>query len=71
MDNVFLIRDITDLCICYNVHIGIVSLDQDKTFDWLNCCFFLRSGLLGLVMRLCLGLGSLLYRTVPGERGPG
>lgn len=53
MDNIFLTRDIIDLCICYNVNGGIVSLDQDKTYDWLN-------RLLVLVMGLCLGLDYLL-----------
>jgi hypothetical protein len=33
MDNLFLIRDMLDLLRVSNVNFGLVSLDQEKTFD--------------------------------------
>lgn len=36
MDNIFLIRDIIDVCNCYNVNVGVISLDQEKAFDRVN-----------------------------------
>ena len=33
MDNLFLIRDMLDLSRVSNVNIGLVSLNQEKTFD--------------------------------------
>ena len=33
MDNLFLVRDVFDVCKLYNVDIGILSLDQEKAFD--------------------------------------
>lgn len=33
MDNIFLIIDVIDMCKCYNVDCGILSLDQEKAFD--------------------------------------
>ncbi len=33
MDNLFLMRDLFDVCKLYNIDIGIISLDQEKAFD--------------------------------------
>ncbi len=57
MDNIFLIRDVVDVCKYYSVNTGIVSLDQQKAFDKvITPICFLHSRLLVLVMGLCLGL---------------
>ena len=33
MDNIFLMRDLLDLCKLYNIDVGVISLDQEKAFD--------------------------------------
>ncbi len=33
MDNLFLIRDVLDICKVFNMNVGLVSLDQEKAFD--------------------------------------
>ena len=33
MDNLFLLRDVIDICKVLDANIGIVSLDQEKAFD--------------------------------------
>ena len=33
MDNLFLMRDLYDICKLHNIDVGIVSLDQEKAFD--------------------------------------
>nr|XP_013770481.1 PREDICTED: uncharacterized protein LOC102205492 [Pundamilia nyererei] len=33
IDNLFLMRDVFDICEVYNAKVGIVSLDQEKAFD--------------------------------------
>uniref|UniRef100_A0A8C2X602 Reverse transcriptase domain-containing protein n=1 Tax=Cyclopterus lumpus TaxID=8103 RepID=A0A8C2X602_CYCLU len=39
MDNIFLMRDLLDLCKVYNVDVGVVSLDQEKAFDRVDHVF--------------------------------
>ena len=33
MDNIFLMRDLLDVCKLYNIDVGVISLDQEKAFD--------------------------------------
>ena len=33
MDNIFLRRDLLDVCKLYSIYVGIISLDQEKAFD--------------------------------------
>ena len=33
MDNIFLMRDLLDVCKLYSIDVGIISLDQEKAFD--------------------------------------
>lgn len=33
MDNLFLVRDVIDICKLFNLNVGILSLDQEKAFD--------------------------------------
>lgn len=33
MDNLFLVRDILDICKTFNLGVGLVALDQEKAFD--------------------------------------
>ncbi len=33
MDNLFLIRDILDICKSFEMKVGLISLDQEKAFD--------------------------------------
>ena len=33
MDNIFLMRDLLDVCKLYSIAVGIISLDQEKAFD--------------------------------------
>ncbi len=33
MDNLFLVRDIVDICNGFNVDVGLIALDQEKAFD--------------------------------------
>lgn len=33
MDNLFLVRDIVDICNGFNVNVGFTALDQEKAFD--------------------------------------
>ena len=39
MDNLFLIRDLLDVCKLYNIDFRIVSLDQEKAFDRVDPIF--------------------------------
>ena len=39
MDNIFLVRHVIDMCKCYNVDCGILSLDQEKAFDRVDHTF--------------------------------
>lgn len=32
-DNLFLLRDVFDICKVYNINVGIISMDQEKAFD--------------------------------------
>lgn len=59
MYNIFVIRDIIDICNCYNIDIGIVALGQEKAFDRVNHGF-LHLRLLVLVAGLCPGLGYFI-----------
>ena len=38
-DNLFLMRDIFDLCKTYKINIGIISIDQEKAFDRVDRSF--------------------------------
>ena len=38
-DNLFLMRDIFDLCTTQNINIGIISIDQEKAFDRVDRSF--------------------------------
>uniref|UniRef100_A0A3Q3ERM5 Reverse transcriptase domain-containing protein n=1 Tax=Labrus bergylta TaxID=56723 RepID=A0A3Q3ERM5_9LABR len=83
MDNVFLIRDVIDVCKIYNLNVGIVSLDQEKAFDRVDHSYLfsaLRSfgfgdGFVSLVGLLyqdaqCLvKMGAGLSRPIPVRRG--
>ena len=31
MDNIFLMRDLLDVCKLYNIDVGVISLDQEKS----------------------------------------
>ncbi len=33
MDNLFLVRDVLDICKGFNMNVGLISLDQEKAFD--------------------------------------
>lgn len=39
LDNLFLMRDIFDICTLYDFNIGIISLDQEKAFDRVDHSF--------------------------------
>uniref|UniRef100_A0A3B3WLD2 Reverse transcriptase domain-containing protein n=1 Tax=Poecilia mexicana TaxID=48701 RepID=A0A3B3WLD2_9TELE len=38
-DNLFLLRDLFDICKLYEIDVGIISLDQEKAFDRVDHCF--------------------------------
>lgn len=40
MDNLFLKRDLLDICKLYNIDVGIISLDEEKALIWLTIVFF-------------------------------
>lgn len=39
LDNLFLMRDVFDICKLYNINVGIVSIDQEKAFDRVDHAF--------------------------------
>ncbi len=41
VDNLFLMRNIFDVCILYNINVGITSIDQEKAFDHADHSFFI------------------------------
>lgn len=83
MDNIFLIRDVLDLCKIYNVNVGIVSLDQEKAFDRVDHSYLFAAlrgfgfgdGFLSWVSLLYSGaqcmvkMGAGLSRPIPVQRG--
>ena len=57
MDNIFLIRDIIDVCRSHNLDFGIVSLSRRRLLiGWITLISFLHLGLLVLVMVFWPGL---------------
>lgn len=41
MDNLFLIKDLWDICRLYNIDVGLISLEQEKAFGRVDhVCFF-------------------------------
>uniref|UniRef100_A0A671WHQ0 Reverse transcriptase domain-containing protein n=1 Tax=Sparus aurata TaxID=8175 RepID=A0A671WHQ0_SPAAU len=83
MDNIFLVRDVIDVCNSYNVNLGIVSLDQEKAFDRVDHSFLfyaLRAfgfgdsflewvGLLYRGAQCMVKMGAGLGRPIPVKRG--
>lgn len=39
LDNVFVVRDVFDVCKTYDLNVGIVSIDQKKEFDRVDHTF--------------------------------
>lgn len=37
LDNVFVVKDVFDVCKTYHLNVGIVSIDQKKEFDHTFC----------------------------------
>uniref|UniRef100_A0A4W6F6F5 Reverse transcriptase domain-containing protein n=1 Tax=Lates calcarifer TaxID=8187 RepID=A0A4W6F6F5_LATCA len=83
MDNIFLIRDVIDVCKCHNVNIGIVSLDQEKAFDRVNHSYLFSTlrafgfgdgfvswlGLLYCNAQCLVKIGAGLSRPISVQRG--
>ena len=83
MDNIFLVRDMLDVCKMYNVNVGVLSIDQMKAFDRIQPDFLfatLRAFGIGEVFRSYVGLlykeascmvrvGGELSCPIPMKRG--
>ena len=83
MDNIFLIRDIIDVCRSDNEDFGIVSLDQEKAFDRLYHSYLFSAlrafgigdgflawiGLLYSGAQCMVRMGPGLSRPIPVQRG--
>lgn len=63
MDNLFLLRDIIDICKLYEIDVGIISLDQEKAFDRVDCFLFSTLRAFGFGENVISLLG-LLYNEV-------
>ena len=83
MDNIFLIRDVIDVCRSQNVNFGIVALDQEKAFDRVDHCYLFSAlrafgigdgflawiGLLYSGAQCMVKMGAGLSRPIPVQRG--
>lgn len=39
LDNLFLMRDVCDICNLYNIDVGVIPIDQEKVFDRIDHSF--------------------------------
>ena len=83
MGNIFLIRDVIDVCRSQNVNVGIVALDQEKAFDRVDHCYLFSAlrafgigdgflawiGLLYSGAQCMVKMGAGLSRPIPVQRG--
>uniref|UniRef100_A0A8D3BRM1 Reverse transcriptase domain-containing protein n=1 Tax=Scophthalmus maximus TaxID=52904 RepID=A0A8D3BRM1_SCOMX len=83
MDNIFLMRDVIDLCKYHNLSVGIVSLDQEKAFDRVDHSYLFSAlktfgvgdgflawvGVLYRDAQCLVKMGAGLSRPIPVKRG--
>ncbi|KAJ3609635.1 hypothetical protein NHX12_024154 [Muraenolepis orangiensis] len=83
MDNIFIVRDVMDVCRAHEVNVGVVSLDQEKAFDRVDHSYLffalraygIREGFLSWVGLLYNGaqclvkMGAGLCKPIPVQRG--
>lgn len=61
VENLFLIRDVLDICKLSDVNVGLLSLDQEKAFDRVDHQYFIKTIKAFLFGDVILSWMSLLY----------